>query len=124
MRFDPPTRAGDHRVRKYGEGDREGHSCPASTTLASRWCASPPWNRYGQMEDVFQAAGRETPANVPDLERMLDEHASGLDAVYIATPHVLHFSQAKACLEAGLDVLVEKPMVMNAQEARGAHRSP
>ena len=40
-----------------------------------------------------------------------------LDAVFIITPHVLHFAQAKACLEAGLDVLLEKPMVMNAQEA-------
>ena len=33
------------------------------------------------------------------------------------TPHALHFEQASACLEAGLDVLLEKPMVMNAEEA-------
>jgi predicted dehydrogenase len=33
------------------------------------------------------------------------------------TPHALHFEQATACLEAGLDVLLEKPMVMNADEA-------
>jgi len=31
---------------------------------------------------------------------------------------VLHFAQATACLEAGLDVLLEKPMVMTADEAR------
>jgi predicted dehydrogenase len=30
---------------------------------------------------------------------------------------VLHHDQAKACLEAGVDVLLEKPMVMNASEA-------
>ena len=29
-----------------------------------------------------------------------------------------HHDQTKACLEAGLDVLLEKPMVMNAKEAR------
>ena len=68
---------------------------------------------YRQTAEIFKAAGREAPANVPDLERMLDAWAGSLDAVYIATPHVLHFSQARACLEAGLDVLVEKPMVMN-----------
>ena len=73
---------------------------------------------YRQTADIFQTAGREAPANVSDLERMLDAWAGSLDAVYIATPHVLHFSQARACLEAGLDVLVEKPMVMNSGEAR------
>ena len=35
----------------------------------------------------------------------------------IVTPHALHFAQADAALEAGLDVLLEKPMVMNATEA-------
>ncbi|MCY3899936.1 MAG: Gfo/Idh/MocA family oxidoreductase [Caldilineaceae bacterium] len=64
---------------------------------------------------LFDEAGETPPPNEPDLEKMLacDE----LDAAFIITPHVLHFAQAKACLEAGLDVLLEKPMVMNAQEA-------
>ena len=35
----------------------------------------------------------------------------------IVTPHALHHAQAAAALEAGLDVLLEKPMVMNATEA-------
>jgi predicted dehydrogenase len=35
----------------------------------------------------------------------------------IVTPHAFHFAQATAALEAGLDVLLEKPMVMNAIEA-------
>ncbi len=39
------------------------------------------------------------------------------DAALIATPHKFHFEQARDCLKAGLDVLVEKPMVMNASEA-------
>jgi predicted dehydrogenase len=40
-----------------------------------------------------------------------------LDAAFIVTPHVYHHDQAVACMEAGLDVLLEKPMVMNAAEA-------
>ncbi len=41
-----------------------------------------------------------------------------LDAVLIVTPHALHHDDGeRACLEAGMDVLVEKPMVMTADEA-------
>ena len=116
MRFDPPTRAAIIGCGNMARATVRGILSGFHNTSIEVVC-EPSTESYGQMVDVFQAAGRETPANVPDLERMLDEHASGLDAVYIATPHVLHFSQAKACLEAGLDVLVEKPMVMNAQEA-------
>ena len=39
------------------------------------------------------------------------------DTALIVTPHYLHFSQAKVCLENGIDVLLEKPMVMNEKEA-------
>jgi predicted dehydrogenase len=38
--------------------------------------------------------------------------------VFIITPHAYHHDQTKQCLEAGLDVLLEKPMVMTAAEAR------
>jgi len=40
-----------------------------------------------------------------------------VDAVYIATPVYLHASQAIAALRAGKDVLVEKPMAMNVEDA-------
>lgn len=40
-----------------------------------------------------------------------------LDAVSINTPNYLHSPQAIAALEAGVHVLVEKPMAMDAQEA-------
>ncbi|MBX2875718.1 MAG: Gfo/Idh/MocA family oxidoreductase [Saprospiraceae bacterium] len=36
-----------------------------------------------------------------------------LDAVYVATPHVGHFDNTIACLEAGIPVLCEKPLAMN-----------
>jgi predicted dehydrogenase len=62
--------------------------------------------------------GAPIPPNEPDLAVMLQQYASQLDAVFIVTPHAFHHDQTKACLEAGLDVLLEKPMVMNAQEAQ------
>ncbi|MBK8703799.1 MAG: Gfo/Idh/MocA family oxidoreductase [Saprospiraceae bacterium] len=40
-----------------------------------------------------------------------------LDVVYIATPHVTHCDNTLMCLEAGIPVLCEKPLAMNAAEA-------
>lgn len=59
------------------------------------------------------------PPNEPDLTKLLTTRGSELDAAFIITPHAYHYEQTKACLEAGLDVLLEKPMVVNAQEAEG-----
>jgi predicted dehydrogenase len=39
-----------------------------------------------------------------------------LDAVVISTPHALHFSQTKDCLEFGLHVLVDKPPAFRAED--------
>ena len=43
--------------------------------------------------------------------------AGGVDALVIGTPNFLHAPQAIAALKAGVHVLVEKPMAMNAREA-------
>lgn len=40
-----------------------------------------------------------------------------LDAVLVATPHNAHFAPAKAALDAGADVLIEKPMTLDPTEA-------
>jgi predicted dehydrogenase len=73
---------------------------------------------YAAAAQLFDQHGVAVPPNEPDWERWVAIYASQLDAVVIITPHVLHFAQATACLEAGLDVFLEKPMVMNADEAR------
>jgi predicted dehydrogenase len=73
---------------------------------------------YEVVAENFAAAGLEPPSNQPDLGRLLHDYGDDLDAAFIITPHAYHHDQAKACLEAGLDVLLEKPMVMNAAEAR------
>lgn len=43
--------------------------------------------------------------------------AHTLDAVVVSTPPALHYAHAKAALEAGCHVLVEKPMALRARDA-------
>ena len=51
-----------------------------------------------------------------DLETMLASEA--LDGVMVATHHAAHYPVAKACLERGLHVFIEKPMTLLAAHAR------
>ena len=73
---------------------------------------------YQAMADVFSAAGQSPPPNQPNLQRLLDDFGAQLDTAFIVTPHAYHYEQTALCLEAGLDVLLEKPMVVTADEAR------
>jgi predicted dehydrogenase len=52
----------------------------------------------------------------PTLADLLAD--GGVDAVIIATPNALHAPQAVAALRAGVHVMVEKPMALNAAEAQ------
>lgn len=72
---------------------------------------------YERAAELFKEYGRKPPRNEVDLESLLAQFSGKLDAAFIITPHALHHDQAAACLEAGLDVLLEKPMVMSAAEA-------
>jgi len=49
-------------------------------------------------------------------EEMLDDPQ--VDAVYIATPHNFHYRNTRQCLEAGKPVLCEKPLTVNADQAK------
>lgn len=71
-----------------------------------------------QAAQRFHQAGLESPPTRTSLDAVLADFADRLDAAFIITPHVYHHDQTIACLEAGLDVLLEKPMVINAAEAR------
>ena len=73
---------------------------------------------YSKTAELFKANDRAVPPNEPDLGRLLDRYASEIDVAFVVTPHALHCRHVKACLEAGIDVLVEKPMVMTADEAK------
>lgn len=67
----------------------------------------------GELQRIAEHFGR--PACYTDYRQMLAEAA--LDAVMVCTPHALHAPQAKAALERGLHVLVEKPLALTAAEA-------
>lgn len=86
------------------------------TTTVSVVCEPSP-QAYELAAALFEEADLAPPPNQPDLERLLTDYGDQLDAAFIITPHAYHHNQTKACLEAGLDVLLEKPMVINATEA-------
>lgn len=59
-------------------------------------------------------------ALTPDISLVCDSFEALVDksdAVYIATPHLQHYAQAKYALERGRHVLCETPMVLNADQA-------
>jgi predicted dehydrogenase len=85
------------------------------TTEISVICDISP-QQYALAARLFTDAGITPPPNQPDLVKVLKDYS--LDTAFIITPHACHHDQTKDCLEAGLDVLLEKPMVMNAGEAR------
>lgn len=66
-------------------------------------------------ERTREFAARFGIAQYPTVEAMLV--GSRVDALVICTPNFLHHPQTIAALEAGLHVMVEKPMAMNAGEA-------
>jgi len=74
---------------------------------------------YAQVCSLFTDQGLTPPPNEPDLARLLDQYGAALDAAFIITPHSYHYAQTKACMEAGIDVLLEKPMVITGEEAEG-----
>lgn len=86
----------------------------SDTTEIAAIC-EPSAEQYALAAAMFEAEGLKPPPNEPDLVRLLADYP--VDAAFIITPHVFHHDQTVACMEAGVDVLLEKPMVMNAAEA-------
>ncbi len=68
--------------------------------------------------DEGRATETATRFSVPfattEVTRLLD---LGVDAVIVATPHDKHYGPAAAALDAGVDVLVEKPMTLEPAQA-------
>lgn len=71
--------------------------------------ATPTQKSRDRVQDNFNI-----PYATPDYLQLLKQP---LDAVVISSPHGFHYEQAKAALEAGLHVLVEKPMTLKAAES-------
>lgn len=110
------------RVAMIGVGGMARHHirmiAKQQDTTAITVCCEPSAAAYEKSSQIFREAGLEPPPNQPDLKRLLAERSGQLDAAFIISPHALHHDQTIACMEAGLDVLLEKPMVMSAAEAR------
>ncbi|GAC1435312.1 MAG: hypothetical protein NVSMB65_09300 [Chloroflexota bacterium] len=70
--------------------------------------------RLGRDELRRVAERYSIPFATEDYRALLDQP---LDAVIVASPHTLHYEHARAALERGLHVLVEKPMTTSAPEA-------
>src|SRR4051795_6115962 len=64
---------------------------------------------------AIAAAARFGVENLDEPGRLLGR--DDVDVIYIATPPFLHYSQARAALEAGKHVIVEKPLALTAGEA-------
>ena len=88
----------------------------ATTEIVALCDPSP--QQLGLALEIFEKYELPAPTTGLELETVLQELEGELDAALIVTPHAFHLKQAVACLESGLDVLLEKPMVLNAREAR------
>ncbi len=73
---------------------------------------------YSRSQETGQALAREFGAEAvfTDLDAFLAD--PGFDTVYIASPNLLHFEQAKKALLAGKHVICEKPFCVRQEEAR------
>jgi len=64
----------------------------------------------GRLAEIAAATGAEGFADYRDL-------LAKVDAVSVVVPTTLHHQVAKTCLDAGVDVLLEKPMTVTIEEA-------
>lgn len=72
---------------------------------------------YSRTEESGSAFAQKhgIPQNFTDYKEFLK---CGIDAVYVASPNALHYSQSKEALLAGLSVLCEKPAVPTVAQYR------
>ena len=116
MVFDPEVRLGFIGCGRMARNHINGILQGFQNTSIEIVC-EPSEDSYSETKKIFESNGRQVPLNIPDIQEFLNSYASELDAVMIVTPHVMHHDHAIACMNAGLDMLIEKPMVMNASEA-------
>ena len=57
-------------------------------------------------------------ASFEEMAAAESQRADGVDAVMITTPNHVHFASAKAFLEVGIDVLCDKPLTNETDEAQ------
>jgi predicted dehydrogenase len=75
-----------------------------------------PENAKASAADLHIAADRAY-TSYGEMLRVEKTRADGIQAVVIVTPNHMHFPVAKACLEAGIDVICDKPVTRTLEEA-------
>ena len=72
----------------------------------------------GRQEEKTREFAEEfdIPQHFTDLTVFIKE--AKLDAVYIATPHTLHFEETLSCLRNKIPVLCEKPLAINSEQVK------
>lgn len=78
--------------------------------------SSNPENAKLSAADLHIAADRAY-TSYEEMLRVEKTRADGIQAVVIVTPNHMHFPVAKACLEAGIDVICDKPVTRTLEEA-------
>ena len=78
--------------------------------------------RLEALYDVSRAKAEELAPEGAYVAESFEELVARVDAVYIATPHLAHYPQAKYAIEHGRHVLCETPMVLNGEEAEELYR--
>ncbi|MFA6111603.1 MAG: Gfo/Idh/MocA family oxidoreductase [Candidatus Latescibacterota bacterium] len=66
---------------------------------------------------IYDEQGRRCPPFYATIKELVRQQGPA-DAAFINTPHKFHLENALDCLKAGMDVLLEKPMVLNEKEAK------
>jgi len=78
--------------------------------------SSNPENAKASAADLHIAADRAY-TSFEEMLRVEKTRVDGIQAVVIVTPNHMHFPVAKACLEAGIDVICDKPVTRTLEEA-------
>ena len=78
--------------------------------------SSNPENAKASAADLHIAEDRAY-TSYEEMLRVEKTRADGIQAVVIVTPNHMHFPVAKACLEAGIDVICDKPVTRTLEEA-------
>ncbi|MFT9388129.1 MAG: Gfo/Idh/MocA family oxidoreductase [Leuconostoc sp.] len=71
---------------------------------------------YSRSQTRAEAFLAQLPVDDVTLVTTLSDLFTAVDVVYIASPNALHFEQAKAAIQAGVHVIVEKPATSNPTE--------
>lgn len=91
------------------------HSYVECAQATQKWNLAAVYSRKEESAKEFAAKyeGQKV-ALYTDLDKLYND--SNLDAIYIASPNSLHYEQAKAALNAGKHVILEKPSCSNGVE--------